>query len=108
MSQTQNGIIKGEAFSIAFTINSGNTIITPASVDGVRIKLGSSVAVYPNGTLDFNNADQTWRFPLTQALSYAIPGAKADYQVQIKIGENVYSSQQQSVTVGETMFRKEW
>lgn len=101
-------IVKGESYRVAFVLKDNGTVITPEMVDGVRIALNNQIAVYPTGNLTFDSTDNTWQFPMTQKNSYMIMGDKADYQVQIKIAGEVFSSKKRNVVVDETMFRKEW
>ena len=101
-------IVKGESYSVAFRLKNTGSIITPDNVEGGRIMLGSQMATYPDGTLTYSAEDQTWRFPLSQGTTYAITGATVEYQSQIKVAGNVYSSEKRQITVCETMFRKEW
>lgn len=100
--------IKGEAYSVAFRLKNNGNPISDQVVDGVRIALNNQVASWPDGTLTYSTDDQTWRFPMTQANSYAMVGGSADYQAQIKIAGEVYSAKMRKIKVDETMFRKEW
>lgn len=101
-------IIKGEAYSVAFSLKNNGTAVTPETVDGVRIALGNQTASWPDGSLTYSTDDQTWRFPLSQANSYAIVGNEVNYQAQLKIAGEVFSSRKRKITVYDTMFRREW
>ena len=103
-------IVKGESFKVAFTVKDidNGVTITPEMVDGVRIALGSQIATYPDGSLTFSTEDNTWRFPMSQKNTLSAVGKTFDYQVQVKIGEDVFSTDITPVTLEETMFRKEW
>lgn len=101
-------IIKGESYTIAFTLKSNGVVIDNTMVSGVRIALGNQVAAYPDGTLTYSADDQTWRFPVSQANTYAMAGKETDYQAQVKMGGDIFSSRKRKITVHETMFRKEW
>lgn len=101
-------IVKGESYRVAFTLKDNGTVITPSMVQGVRIALGNQIATYPNGNLTFETEDNTWQFPMTQKNSYSMMGNETDYQVQVKIDGEIFSSKKMKVVVDETMFRKEW
>lgn len=101
-------IIQGEAYSVAFTLINDGVVVTDQTVDGVRIALGNQTATYPDGTLTYDDTDQTWRFPLTQQNSYSMSGKETDYQAQIRIGTNIYSTRKQKITVYDSMFRGKW
>lgn len=105
-------LIKGTQCSLAFTLKDtmqgGGTLITPDNVDGVRIALGNQVSSYPDGTLTYSTDDQTWRFPLTQANSYAFVGNTVNFQVEVKIGDDIFPSAIASIKVLESMFRTRW
>lgn len=103
-----SSIIKGESYSVAFTLKDNGTPITPDTVQGVRIALGNQVAIYPDGGLTFNNEDNTWRFPMSQKNTLSIAGTYMDYQAQVKIGNEIFSCPMHKVKIDETMFRKEW
>ena len=101
-------IVKGEAYSVAFTLKNNGIVITNESVQGVRIMLGNQMATYPDGTLTYCADDQTWRFPLSQGTTYALTGETVDYQSQIMIAGEIFSSKKRQIKVNDTMFRKEW
>lgn len=101
-------IIKGAQYSVAFTIRNNGVLVTSETVDGVRIALGNQIATYPDGSLTFSAEDSTWRFPMTQANTYALNGTSVEYQVQIKIGDEIFPSETQSVKLSDTMFRERW
>ena len=103
-----NTIIKGASYSVAFRLKDNGTLITPETVQGVRIALGNQIATYPDGSLTFNSEDNTWRFPMSQKNTLSIQGMEMDYQAQIKIGNEIFPSKQQKIKMEETMFRKEW
>lgn len=101
-------IVKGDAYSVAFTVKSDDVIVTPDMVQGLRIALGNQIAEYPNGNLTFSSDDNTWRFPMTQKNTLSIKGKIMNYQSQAKIAGEIYTSDEMDIEISETMFRKEW
>lgn len=101
-------IIKGESYRVAFVLRDGNYVLTPEDVDEVRIALGNQIANYPTGTLTFDTEEKTWQFPMTQKNTYSFIGTTVDYQVQVKINDEVFSSKKTPIKIHESMFRKEW
>lgn len=101
-------IVKGESYRVAFTLKDNGTVITPSMVQGVRIALGNQTAAYPDGNLTFSNEDNTWRFPMSQKNSMSVQGSEVEYQVQVKIDGEIFSSKKMKVSIDESMFRNEW
>lgn len=101
-------IIKGESYSIPVVVKSDGQIVTDNMVQGIRIALGSQVATFPDGNLEYNAEEEAWMFPLTQRNAYTMSGSEVDYQVQVKINNEIFSSRIRKVKVYDTMFRKEW
>ena len=103
-----NSIVKGEAYRVAFTLKDNGTTIVPSMVQGVRIALGNQLATYPDGNLTFSNEDNTWRFPMSQKNSMSVSGNEVEYQVQVKIDGEIFSSKKMKIKIDDSMFRKEW
>ena len=99
-------VIKGEAYKIAIVIKNGTELITPNNCDGIRVAFANQIETYPDGDITYSNGE--WLFPLSQDMSYRIKGTESTYQVQVKIGTDVFSSTKQKVRVDETMFREVW
>lgn len=101
-------IIKGESYRIPIVVKSSGLVLTEDMVQGIRIALGNQIAVFPDGNLEYNPDEKAWMFPLTQKNAYSLKGTEVDYQVQVKIDDEVYSSRMRKVKLYDTMFRKEW
>lgn len=103
----ENLFRKGDAYAIPFLVKSGDTVIAPANVSGVRIGFANLTASYPDGTLSFDG--QYWLFPVAQNQSYGIPAGESEYQVQVQLatGETL-SSPRQKVHIDSSMFRQPW
>lgn len=98
---------KGDAYAIPFLVKSGDTVIAPANVSGVRIGFANLTASYPDGTLSFDG--QYWLFPVAQNQSYGIPAGESEYQAQVQLatGETL-SSPRQKIHIDSSMFRQPW
>lgn len=101
-------IIKGEAYRVSFTLRDGDYILTDEDVDEVRIALGNQIVRYPVGTLEYDAEEKTWYFPMTQKNTYSIIGTTMEYQAQVKISGEIFSSKKKSIKMEASMFRKEW
>lgn len=103
----ENLFRKGDAYAIPFLVKSGDTVIAPANVSGVRIGFANLTASYPDGTLSFDG--QYWLFPVAQNQSYGIPAGESEYQVQVQLatGETL-SSPRQKIHIDSSMFRQPW
>lgn len=99
-------ITQGDEYLIPFVIKQLDTVITDEMVSGVRIALGSAVCEYPNGKLQYKDGE--WLFPLTQELSLKYEDEYVDYQVQIKIGNDIIGSRPSKVKVEKGMFKTIW
>lgn len=96
----------GDAYLIPVVIKQGDTVITDEIADGVKIAFKNSVCSYPNGGLTCE--DGVWYFPLTQKLSNQFTAGKCDFQVQVKIGEDVISSKIKQVEIWDSIIKGEW
>ena len=103
----ENLFRKGDAYAIPFLVKSGDTVIAPANVSGVRIGFANLTASYPAGTLSFDG--QCWLFPIEQNQSYGIPVGESEYQVQVQFATGeILSSPRQKVHIDSSIFRQPW
>lgn len=103
----ENLFRKGDAYAIPFLVKSGDTVIAPANVSGVRIGFANLTASYPDGTLSFDG--QCWLFPVEQNQSYGIPVGESEYQVQVQLATGeILSSPRQKVHIDSSIFRQPW
>lgn len=103
----ENLFRKGDAYAIPFLVKSGDTVIAPANVSGVRIGFANLTASYPDGTLSFDG--QCWLFPVEQNQSYGIPVGESEYQVQVQFATGeILSSPRQKVHIDSSIFRQPW
>lgn len=103
----ENLFRKGDAYAIPFLVKSGDTVIAPANVSGVRIGFANLTASYPDGTLSFDG--QYWLFPVEQNQSYGIPVGESEYQVQVQLATGeILSSPRQKVHIDSSIFRQPW
>ena len=71
-------MVQGDKYSLPVKIvtktkgSSAGTLVTDENVSRVRIRLGDSESVWPEGTLTYNSERQRWMFPLTQEQTLAM------------------------------------
>ena len=99
-------IIKGDEYKIPIVIKEGDTVITEELVNGVRVGLGTVVSTYPDGTLTYK--DGLWYFPLTQEISYRLQAGSVPFQVQIKVGDQIFGSPEQQISIQDCIIKGVW
>lgn len=99
-------IVQGDQYSIPVVVKQGNTIFTDQNVTGIKIAFGNTTCAYPEGNLVYANG--AWQYPLTQKVSLAFPGGKTDFQVQVKIGDQIIGTYIKKVDVMESIIKGEW
>ncbi len=81
--------------------------ITPANVDGVKVKIDKFEDSYPNGNLVYNDELERWVFPLTQEMSLKLYGERKA-QVQIKQGDIIQGSTWKEIYIDTNIIKEEW
>lgn len=107
MEKALTTIQQGDAYYLPIVIAGENgTPLTDEDVSGVRIGIGEFSATYP-GTVEYDNGQ--WMFPLTQEMTYALTSGMVDFQVQVKMGNDVvYGSRVKKVTVDKSLLIGVW
>ena len=97
---------QGDEYLIPVLIKQKDTIITPENATGVKVGIGSAVSKYPDGDLMF--AEGLWYFPLTQEISLRIPEGEVEFQVAVKLTNNIVHSRTSYIDVYKTIFKGVW
>lgn len=87
-------IHNGDQYAIPVTVTFGddNTKITTDNVDEITIKIGKVPKSYPNGELLFDSEQEEWLYPITKDESDSLKSSSVNFQVRIKIGDNIIHS----------------
>lgn len=108
-------IIQGDEYGIATPIyrvqhkgteQEERTPVTPANVDGVKIKIDVFEEKYP-GNLTYNDELEAWVFPLTQSMSLKLYGQRK-VQVQIKHDGIIRNSGHKLIIIEDNIIKEEW
>ena len=101
---------QGDQYSILVSINKGGDPLTPAEVEGVKVRIGAEERRYPDGTLTYSADEQAWLFPVTQADTLAMMGMQRA-QVQVNFGgtpAQIIGSAIEQVNIDNSVIRSEW
>ena len=101
-------IHQGEQILIPFEIKLNGDAVTPADVDGIKIKVINRTCKYPDGDLIWNDEDDTWDYPLTQEQSFDLSARPSEAQISIKIGSSIIPSDVFSVDVRNSIIKELW
>lgn len=97
-------IIQGEQYAIEVILTDDEeNVITPSSVDDVKIKISSLEKTYSSGQLTFDNG--AWLFPLTQRETLDLKVASVSVQAQYRTGSTVISTDLVHLDVGKSIIR---
>ena len=121
---TITAIQQGDQYYLPVRIKKGDTYITNENCDDARVKLGSFLATFSDGTLAYGMIDNpeydsvtnntvpeqiwAWLFPITQERSLALNGGEVKMQVAYKNGETIRPSKEKCVWVDTSIITEEW
>lgn len=101
-------IHKGEQFLISVPISFNSEPVTPENVAGVRVQLDNRLCEWPNGELEFDEAENRWNYPLLENQSRIIYAGTRKMQVGIKINDNYLYSDVKDVAIADSIIKKRW
>ena len=101
-------IHKGEQYAVPFEIKVGEDVVTPASVDGVRIQIGDRMCEHPNGELQYDSESETWLYPLTEDQSVGMFAGDQSAQVAVRYGDEIVMSDVLKITVKDSIIKRRW
>lgn len=100
---------QGDQYKIPFTINMGNTMVTPEICEGVKIEIAGTTKEYP-GEVTWDSETSKWLYPVTQEQSLSIKG-KYKMQIQVNFGGDpatIISSEVTEEAIGKSVILEEW
>ena len=100
-------IYQGDQYAVPFVVRLGGELVTPAMGCEVRIQLAGELHSSAED-LAYNAESQVWELPLTEAVSRALAGGTAPYQVGVKIGDVIRYSPVARLTVGQSIIKAVW
>lgn len=101
---------QGDQYSICVTIDKDGAALTPADVEGVRVRIGEIERRYPDGGLEYNAEAGVWLFPVTQADTLSMSGTPKA-QVQVNFGgtpAQIVGSPVGHVAIDDSVIREVW
>ena len=101
-------IQQGDQYAISFKIKLSGEIVTPDDVDDVRIQVRKDLRNIYNESLVYNEDKKTWDYFLTEDMTRMITSSSVEYQVGIKIGNNIKYSAVKRLPVGRSIIKDRW
>ena len=101
-------IRKGEQFLVPFEIKVCENDATPSVIDGLRIQIADKMCEWPDGELTYDDADNVWLYPLTEAQSLTMFSGKRQAQVAVKISDDILKSDVMLINVKDSIIKKRW
>ena len=107
-------IIQGAQYYMPIQLFVGNTEITDANCDDLKIKLNRTELKASTGDLVYGSYSllgatySGWLFPLTQAITLAMKAGKIPCQAQIQIGDAIIPTPITYIEVDATIIPEEW
>ena len=101
-------VYQGDQYAIPFKVRIGSTIITPENSDDVRIQIEDTLYQASDNTLHFNSLKNTWDIFLTEEMTRAFSSGTVEYQVGVKIGENIRHTSKRRLKIDNNIIKAEW
>lgn len=99
-------LMQGDQYALPIAITQGETVITDANIDGLRVRFGRFEKRYP-GELTYSTTELAWMFPLTQSETLCMAG-QTPMQVEIIIGDSITRSNVMHVDAGYSIIKTKW
>lgn len=101
-------IHKGEQFAIPFEVKIGDNIVTPYDIDGLRIKVNDILQEWPDGDIEFDDANNVWLFWLEESETLNMFSGRRPAQIAVKIGNNILKSDVFDLDVKSSIITEPW
>lgn len=101
-------IQQGDQYAISFQIKLSGEVVTPDNVDDVRIQVRKDLRNIADASLVYNSNKETWDYFLTEEMTRTITASSVEYQVGIKIGNNIRYSPVKKLPVGQSIIKDQW
>lgn len=88
-------IQRGDQYGIPFSVKIGGSVVTPSNITDIEIQIETYNKKYSSGELTYDSTTQKWLFPLTAAMSNALPHVS---EVQVRVKPNASDVVNSAVT----------
>lgn len=101
-------IHKGEQYIIPFEVKIGEDLATPENIDGLRIKVVDKLCEWPDGELSFDDENEVWEYPLTEAQSLLFMSGPRKAQIAVLKDGAILKSDVFTINVKDSIIMERW